>query len=83
MNERDETRLRDMRDEIYRVQEFLEGEEKETFFQNTMLAYAVIRAITIVGEAANHVSPTISNRASRDPLAQYCWYAQPHCTWLR
>lgn len=56
MNERDETRLRDMLGEIYRVQEFLEGEDQETFFQNMMLAYAVIRAITIVGEAANHIS---------------------------
>jgi uncharacterized protein with HEPN domain len=56
MNERDRTRLVDMLNEAYQIQEFLGGEDREALSQNTMLAYAVIRAITIVGEAANQTS---------------------------
>jgi uncharacterized protein with HEPN domain len=50
-------------------------------FQNTMLAYAVVRAITIVGEAANHVSLEFQQAHPEIP-----WHnvrdAQSYCSWL-
>ena len=57
MNERDHTRFLDMLTESQRVQEFLAGRQQEELFTDMLLAYAVVRAIEIVGEAASQVSP--------------------------
>jgi uncharacterized protein with HEPN domain len=56
MNERDRTRLEDMLAEAYRVQKFLENKTNDDLFQDTLLAYAVVRAVEIVGEAATQTS---------------------------
>lgn len=57
MNEREHTRFLDMLTESQRVQEFLAGRQQEELFTDMLLAYAVVRAIGIVGEAASQVSP--------------------------
>lgn len=59
MNERDRTRLYDMLAEAHRVQKFLKGKTRDDLWQDTLLAYAVIRAIEIVGEAATQCSSEI------------------------
>lgn len=59
MNERDRTRLYDMLIEAHRVQTFLAGKTRDDLFQDTLLAYAVVRAIEIVGEAAAQTSSEI------------------------
>lgn len=56
MNEFDETRLRDMLDETRHVAEFIEGHTRSDLDTNTMLAYAVVRAIEVIGEAAARVT---------------------------
>jgi uncharacterized protein with HEPN domain len=58
MNERDETRLRDMLDASRRARAFSMGKtrtdlEKDQF----LLGFAIVRAIEIVGEAASQVTP--------------------------
>jgi uncharacterized protein with HEPN domain len=53
MNERDHTRFLDMLTEAQRVQEFLAGRQQEDLFVDMLLAYAVVHAIGIVGEAAS------------------------------
>lgn len=69
MNERDETRLRDMLDEARRARRFVEGKTRADLSTgDQMLGFAVVRALEIVGEAANKVS-----QATRDTLPQVRW----------
>ena len=56
MNEFDETRLRDMLDETRTVKQFVSGQTRSDLGTNRMLAYAVIRAVEVIGEAAARVS---------------------------
>ncbi len=56
MNERDETRLRDMLDEAHLVQQFIVGKSRSDLFNDALLAHAVVRALEIIGEAASRVS---------------------------
>ncbi len=69
MNERDETRLRDMLDEARRARRFVEGKTRADLSTgDQMLGFAVVRALEIVGEAANKVS-----QETRDTLPQVRW----------
>ncbi len=56
MNEFDETRLRDMLDETRHVAQFIKGRTRSDLDTNMMLAYAVVRAIEVIGEAAARVT---------------------------
>ena len=56
MNDRDETLLRDMLDEAYRVQKFVHGRTREDLNSDDLLSYAVVHAIQIIGEAASKVT---------------------------
>jgi uncharacterized protein with HEPN domain len=69
MNERDETRLRDMLDEARRARRFVEGKTRADLSTgDQMLGFAVVRALEIIGEAANKVS-----QETRDTLPQVRW----------
>lgn len=69
MNERDETRLRDMLDEARRARRFVEGKTRaDLSTDDQILGFAVVRALEIVGEAANKVS-----QETRDTLPQVRW----------
>ena len=63
MNEKDETRLKDMLDAAYRARKFIEGKTRFALEENEMmLGFAVVRALEIVGEAsgvsvANDIEP--------------------------
>jgi uncharacterized protein with HEPN domain len=67
MNERDRVRLQDMLAEARRVQEFLADKSHDELLQDTMLSYAVIRAIEIVGEAAAQTSSELQQRHPEIP----------------
>src|SRR3978361_2208843 len=56
MNEFDETRLRDMLDETRVVKQFISNSTRGDLDSNTMLSYAVIRAVEVIGEAAARVT---------------------------
>jgi uncharacterized protein with HEPN domain len=56
MNDRDETRLRDMLDEASLVQQFVVGKSLSDLSNDALLAHAVVRALEIIGEAASRVS---------------------------
>lgn len=58
MNEKDETRLRDMLDAAYQARKFVEGKARPALEENDMLlGFAVVRALEIVGEAASKITP--------------------------
>ncbi len=68
MNERDETLLRDMLDMARKAQVFLGGRGQAIVDQDEMLAFALVRAIEVLGEAASKI--TVETRAG---LPQIPW----------
>jgi uncharacterized protein with HEPN domain len=56
MNEADEVRLRDMLDAACKALEFAESKTRQNLDTDDMFAFALVRAIEIVGEAAARVS---------------------------
>ncbi len=68
MNERDETLLRDMLDMARKAQVFLHDRSQEAVDQDEMLAFALVRAIEVLGEAASRIS--VETRAG---LVQIPW----------
>lgn len=66
MNERDRTLLRDMLVAARRAITFVEGSDRvDLEADQQLLGFAVVRAIEIVAEAANKVSPETRNRFAR------------------
>jgi uncharacterized protein with HEPN domain len=68
MNERDETLLRDMLDMARKAQTFLGGRDQKAVEQDEMLAFALVRAIEVLGEAASKITPE-----TRVQLPQIPW----------
>src|SRR5258705_1261282 len=56
MNERDLTRLRDMLDAAHDARSFVSGRTREMLENDKMFAFALVRAIEIIGEAASRVT---------------------------
>jgi uncharacterized protein with HEPN domain len=52
-------RIQDMLDAAEKIMRYIEGVTFEGFLRNEMLADAVIRQLTIIGEAASHVPEEI------------------------
>ncbi len=57
MNERDETRLRDMLDAARHARSFVQDKVRATLDSDIVLSFAVVRALEIIGEAASRVTP--------------------------
>ncbi|MHB8627561.1 MAG: HepT-like ribonuclease domain-containing protein [Aggregatilineales bacterium] len=68
MNERDETLLHDMLDMALKAQEFLGQQGQEALMHNEMLAFALVRAIEVIGEAASRITAE-----TRSSLPQIPW----------
>ena len=62
MNERDETRLHDMLDAAIKAREFAAGKTRAMLDTDELLAFALVRALEIVGEAASRVSQDTRSR---------------------
>jgi uncharacterized protein with HEPN domain len=61
MNERDKTRFQDMHAEAQRALRFIQGQTRQDLDQNEMLAYALVRCLEIIGEAASQVTEPTRN----------------------
>lgn len=55
--EQDRIRMRHMLDACRQAREFAHGRARSDLDRNTMLSFAVVRAIEIIGEAAAKVTP--------------------------
>lgn len=56
MTNRDKSRLEDMLENARKVMQFAEGRTRDSLDKDEMLAYALVHALEIIGEAARHVS---------------------------
>src|SRR5579864_7256164 len=68
MNEHDLTRLEDMLDAARDAQSFIADRTRAMLDTDKMFAFALVRAIEIIGVAASQVSP-----ATRNALPQIRW----------
>jgi uncharacterized protein with HEPN domain len=59
MNKRDRTLIEDMLRNAGLARQFSENRSRDDIDSDLMFAYALVRAIEIVGEAANHISKEI------------------------
>lgn len=55
----DKARLLHIIDSIDYINSFLAGKQKEDFFNEPMLRFAIERQLEIIGEAANHLSQNL------------------------
>lgn len=68
MQETDRTRLHDMLDAVDKVLEFSTGRSREDVHNDDMLAFALVHAVQIIGEAARLIS-----EETRSKLADIPW----------
>ncbi|RKY57673.1 MAG: DUF86 domain-containing protein [Candidatus Latescibacterota bacterium] len=54
--------LRDILDMMEKVQEFTQGMDLQNFVQDAKTAFAVIRALEVIGEATKHVPTAVRQR---------------------
>lgn len=62
MNLHDKTRIQDMLKEAIQTQIFADGKTRDDLTTNTLLVYGLVRAIEIIGEAANAVSKDVQQQ---------------------
>ena len=60
-------RLQDISDAIQKIDRYVEGMRFEEFLKDEKTADAVIRQLTIIGEAASHIPEEISSLAPDIP----------------
>lgn len=68
MNKKDEVRLRDMLDAARKGVSFSDGKTREMLDEDDMFAFALIKAIEIVGEAASRITTE-----TRETYTQIAW----------
>jgi uncharacterized protein with HEPN domain len=56
ISDRDYSRLRDMLENARLALNFMRNKSRDDLFHDLLLAYAVVRALEVIGEAANYVS---------------------------
>jgi len=66
----DRVRLQHILDAILEIEDYLKDTDFSDFMQNSMMRFACIKQIEIIGEAGNHVSNEIKTRFSSVEWAQ-------------
>ncbi len=61
----DEARLKHILDAISEIESYIEDIGFEEFAENSMMKYAVIKQLEIIGEAANHISEDLKRKYSQ------------------
>lgn len=60
----DKQRLTHILESIAEIENYVSGIEFDDFFSNSMMRFASIKQIEIIGEAANHISDETKNKFS-------------------
>ncbi len=66
----DKIRLQHILDAINEIQKYLIGANLESFLENSMMRFASIKQMEVIGEASNHLSKELKNRFSEIEWAQ-------------
>ena len=57
----DKQRLLHILESIEEIEKYTAGENLENFMQNSMMKFASVKQIEIIGEAANHITEETKN----------------------
>ena len=60
----DKVRLNHILEAIIEIESYLNDADFETFMENSMMRFACIKQMEIIGEASNHISEEVKNRFS-------------------
>jgi uncharacterized protein with HEPN domain len=60
----DKIRLQHIIDAISEIQKYVQGVEFSTFLENSMMRFACIKQMEIIGEASNHLSKDLKSKFS-------------------
>lgn len=60
----DKQRLIHILESIEEIEKYTAGENLENFMQNSMMKFASVKQIEIIGEAANHITEETKNKFS-------------------
>lgn len=60
----DKQRLIHILESIQEIEKYTAGENLENFMQNSMMKFASVKQIEIIGEAANHITEETKNKFS-------------------
>ena len=60
----DKIRLKHILDAIKEIETYLTGIEFPQFIENSMIRFACVKQMEIIGEASNHISPELKSRFS-------------------
>jgi uncharacterized protein with HEPN domain len=66
----DEVRLRHIYDAILEIELYVDGKSFSDFMDNSMMRFACVKQLEIIGEASNHVSTDTKNTFSTVEWAQ-------------
>ena len=69
MRDNDRIRLRHMLEAAEAATKFTAGKTRDDFGTDQMLAFSVLRALEVLGEAANKVSPDVRKKLTAVPWA--------------
>jgi uncharacterized protein with HEPN domain len=73
----DAIRLRHMIESAEKALHFAEGRKREDLDSDTLLAFALTRAVEILGEAASKISLETRRSLAQIPWDPHHWNAQP------
>ena len=66
----DKIRLQHIIDAINEIQEYLKESNFTIFLENSMMRFACIKQMEIIGEASNHITPALKSKFSEIEWAQ-------------
>ena len=66
----DKIRPKHILDAIKEIETYLPGIEFPQFIENSMIRFACVKQMEIIGEASNHISPELKSRFSTIEWAQ-------------
>lgn len=66
----DKIRLKHILDAIEEIEKYLRGVEYSIFLENSMMRFACIKQMELIGEASNHISSELKSRFTSIEWAQ-------------
>jgi len=66
----DKIRLQHIYDAIIEIENYLDNQSFDQFMENSMMRFASIKQLEIIGEASNHISGETKSRFSKIEWAQ-------------
>lgn len=75
---KDSVRILHILDAIKEIEDYIQGADKDSFANNSMMFNATLHQLEIIGEAANGLSDEYISNHPGAPWARYYWIEKPH-----